>query len=145
MGRDIGQACPCHKSLHAPCNGAWVTRLKGCAFFAEEKSRCHEAVRILLLALAIKGFQKVCRAFHKGNGANAGGGFRRRYHNAAFRRVSHSPLHSDDTAIKIDVLPLKADALATPQACCDKQLQNTAKVKIQCVQLFKEPPCIFFG
>lgn len=59
-----------------------------------------------------------------------------------FAGPTYTAIH---TVIKIDILPLEADALATPQASCDKQLQNTAKVKIQCVQLFKESPCILFG
>ena len=74
-------------------------------------------------------FQQLERACHYGDCADTLCCFRLCDHDAAFWRVCHRPFDADRCTLKVNVLPLKAQAFAPPQSCCNQHLQNAAEIK----------------
>ena len=98
---------------------------------------------MLPLLLLLELFQEGQRTWNNRDRADRVCGFGLCYGDTAFRGVGGGAVDGQGAALKVDVRPLKSQAFASPQTCCDKNLKHTAELKITGEQSIEKADCFF--
>ena len=139
VGRHIRKPRSLDKSLHVPGDGTWITRLKGIAWTAENKGSREKGCGMLPLLLLLELLQESQGAWNNRDRADGVCGFGLCHNDSTFRGVGCGAVDRQRSIEEINIRPLKPQTFAPAQSSSDKDLEDTAELKITGQQSIEEP------